>query len=149
MATDLLDQPLAVARKIGADRTINTRADPDGLTSYGAGKGTFDAVFEASGAAPALAAAIACARPGATIVQVGIGADATPPVPLNVLVAKEITLRGTFRFHEEFAWAVDFIVSRRIDDRPLLTEVVPLAKAFRGFDLASDRSRAMKILLAF
>lgn len=149
VATDLLDQPLAMARKIGADRTINTRSDPDGLAGYTADKGYFDIVFEASGAAPALAAAIAAVRPGATIVQVGIGADATPPVPLNSLVAKEITLRGTFRFHEEFLWAVDFIVSRRIDVRPLLTEVVPLAEAVRGFELASDRSRAMKVLLAF
>lgn len=149
VATDLLDQPLAMACKIGADRTINTRAEPDGLTEYAADKGYFDVVFEASGAAPALSAAIVAARPGATIVQVGIGAAAAPPVPLNTLVAKEITLRGTFRFHEEFAWAVDFIVSRRVDIRPLLTEVVPLADAVRGFDLASDRSRAMKVLLAF
>jgi L-idonate 5-dehydrogenase len=149
VATDLLDPPLALARQIGADRTINTRSDPTGLDAYAAGKGTFDVVFEASGAAQALAAAITAARPGATIVQVGIGNEATPPVPLNTLVAKEITLRGTFRFHEEFAWAVDFIVSRRIDVRPLLTEVVPLADAVRAFDLATDRSRAMKVLLAF
>ncbi|MGD0106855.1 MAG: L-idonate 5-dehydrogenase [Rhodopila sp.] len=149
VATDLLDPPLAMARRIGADRTINTRSEPGGLDAYGADKGTFDVVFEASGAPPALAAAIAAARPGATIVQVGIGANAMPPVPLNTLVAKEINLRGTFRFHEEFAWAVDFITSRRIDVRPLLTEIVPLADAVRGFDLASDRSRAMKVLLAF
>ncbi len=149
VATDLLDPPLALARIIGADRTVNMRSDPSGLDEYAANKGTFDVVFEASGSAVALATAIALARPGATIVQVGNNADAAPPVPLNVLVAKEITLRGTFRFHEEFARAVDFIVSRRIDVRPLLTEVVPLADAVRGFELASDRSRAMKVLLAF
>ena len=149
VATDLLDEPLAMARKIGADRTINMRSTPDGLDPYGADKGSFDVVFEASGAAPALAAGIAAAKPGATIVQVGNNANAMPPVPLNVLVAKEITLRGTFRFHEEFAWAVDFIVNRRIDVRPLLTEIVPLADAVRGFDLASDRSKAMKVLLQF
>lgn len=119
-----------------------------GPAVFAARKGYFDAVFEASGAAPALAAATAAARIGATILQVGIGADATPPVPLNSLAAKEITLRGTFRFHEEFLWAVDFIVSRRIGVRPLLTEVVPLAEAVRGFDVASDRSRAMKVILA-
>jgi L-idonate 5-dehydrogenase len=149
VATDLLDPPLALVRKIGADRTINMRSDPHGLDAFAADKGTFDVVFEASGAASALAAAVVVARPGATIVQLGINAEATPPVPLNTLVAKEISLRGTFRFHEEFAWAVDFITSRRIDVRPLLTEVVPLAEAVRGFDLASDRSRAMKVLLAF
>jgi L-idonate 5-dehydrogenase len=150
VTTDLLDPPLALATKIGADRAINTRSDPTALVDgYGANKGAFDVVFEAAGAAPALAAAIAVARPGAIIVQVGNNADAGPPVPLNLLVAKEITLRGTFRFHEEFAWAVDFIVSRRIDVRPLLTEIVPLADAVRAFDLATDRSRAMKVLLAF
>lgn len=149
VATDLLEQPLAKAREVGADRTINMRADTDALARYGADKGYFDVVLEASGAPQAVAAAIAAARPGATFVQVGIGAEATPPVPLNMVVAKEITLRGTFRFHEEFSWAVDFITSRRIDVRPLLTEVVPLAEAVRGFDLASDRSKAMKVLLAF
>ena len=30
-------------------------------------------------------------------------------VPMNVVVAKEIELRGTFRFHEEFALAVALI----------------------------------------
>jgi L-idonate 5-dehydrogenase len=149
VATDLLDQPLAIARGIGADKTINTRSDPNGLDPYAAGKGTFDVVFEASGAPQAFAAAFTAARPGATIVQVGNCAEATPPVPMNMLVAKEITLRGTFRFHEEFSWAVDFIASRRIDVRPLLTEVVPLEDAVRGFDLASDRAKAMKVLLSF
>ncbi len=149
VTTDLLDPPLAVAARIGADRTINTRSDPAALDAYAAGKGTFDVVFEAAGAAPALAAAIAVARPGATIVQVGNNADAAPTVPLNLLLAKEIALRGTFRFHEEFAWAVDFIAARRIDVRPLLTGVVPLAEAVRAFDLATDRSRSMKVLLAF
>lgn len=67
---------------------------------------------------------------------------------MNTVVAKEITLRGSFRFHEEFHWAVDFLASGAIDVRPLLTEVVPLAEAVRAFDLAADRSRAMKVQLA-
>jgi L-idonate 5-dehydrogenase len=147
VATDLADAPLALARRIGADATVNMRADPHGLDRFGADKGHFDVVFEASGAAPALAAAIGAARPGATIVQVGIGGEV--PVPLNLLVAKEIVLRGTFRFHEEFAWAVDFITSGAIDVAPLLSAVLPVARAVEAFELASDRSRAMKVQLAF
>jgi len=76
-------------------------------------------------------------------------ATARAPVLHTVHGPVEEPLRGTFRFHEEFAWAVDFIVSRRIDVRPLLTEIIPLADAVRAFDLATDRSRAMKVLLAF
>jgi L-idonate 5-dehydrogenase len=148
VATDLLDEPLAVARRLGADRTINTARQPDGLAEYGRDKGTFDVVLEASGAGPAIAAAAAAARPGAVIVQIGLGGAETS-LPLNTVVTKELTLRGTFRFHEEFAWAVDFIVQRRIDVRPLLSAVLPISEARRAFDLASDRQQSMKVQVAF
>ena len=42
---------------------------------------------------------LAAARPGATIIQLGLGGNV--PLSVNVPVAKEITLRGTFRYHEE------------------------------------------------
>ncbi len=147
VATDITEMPLAMARRVGADQAFNTLADKDALTRFGTDKGTFDVVFEASGSAAALAGAIPAARPGATIVQLGLGSgDMT--LPVNMLVAKEISLRGTFRFHEEFAWAVDFLASGAIDPAPLLTEVVPLADAVRAFELAADKSRAMKVQLA-
>jgi L-idonate 5-dehydrogenase len=148
VVTDLLDEPLVLALKIGADEAINMAATPDGLAKFGADKGTFDVVFEASGAGPALTAAIGAARPRATIVQLGIGGAETA-IPLNTVVSKELTLRGTFRFHEEFAWAVDFIATRQIDVRPLLSAVMPAADARAAFDLASDRKRAMKVQLSF
>ncbi len=147
VATDIVDAPLAMARRIGADSALNTAADPDALARFGADKGVFDVVIEASGSAAALRSALAVTRPGGTIVQLGIaGADMT--LPINLLVSKEISLRGSFRFHEEFAWAVDFLASGAIDVAPLLTEVVPLAEAVRAFELAADKSRAMKVQLA-
>ena len=36
-------------------------------------------------------------------------------LPLSVIVAKEIDLRGTFRFHEEFAWAASLLASGKLD----------------------------------
>jgi L-idonate 5-dehydrogenase len=148
VVTDLMDEPLALARRLGADRAINMATAPDGLSCFGTDKGSFDVVFEATGAAPALAAAIGAARPGATIVQLGLGGAETA-VPLNLVVSKELNLRGTFRFHEEFGWAVDFIARRQIDVRPLLSAVLPAAEARRAFDLASDRRQSMKVQLAF
>lgn len=147
VATDIADAPLAVARAIGADLALNTRTDAASFGRFGADKGHFDVVFEASGAGPALAGALHVARPGATVVQLGLGGVETP-VPMNTVVAKEISLRGSFRFHQEFAWSVDFLSSGAIDPRPLLTEVIPLADAVRAFDLAGDRTRAMKVQLA-
>ena len=147
VATDIIDAPLAIARRIGADTALNTRTDPDALARFKADKGYFDTVIEASGSGIALSSALEVTRPGGTIVQLGIsGGEMT--LPVNMLVAKEITLRGTFRFHEEFEWAVGFLASGAIDVGPLLTEVVPLAEAVRAFELAGDKSRAMKVQLA-
>ena len=148
VATDLLDAPLALVRSLGADHAVNLRADPAGLEPYARDKGAFDVVLEASGSAAAVSGALQVARPGATIVQVGLG-GAEASIPLNVLVAKEITLRGTFRFHEEFAWAVRCIASGAIDVAPLLTAVMPLRDAERAFVLAGNRAEAMKVQLAF
>ncbi len=104
-------------------------------------------VFECSGSEHAVIAAFDVARPGAMIVQVGVGSSMT--LPMNVLVAKEFSLRGTFRFHEEFALAVDVLARGAIDVRPLLTTTIPMADAKAAFELAGDRRQAMKVQLAF
>ncbi len=147
VATDIVDAPLAMARRIGADMALNTLSDMDALARFKPDKGYFDVAIEASGNARALAGAFEVVRPGGTVVQLGIaGGEMT--LPINMLVAKEISLCGTFRFHEEFAWAVAFLGSGAIDVAPLLTEIVPLDEAVRAFDLAGDKSRAMKVQLA-
>ena len=146
VATDLADAPLAIARRIGADLAVNVRSDPTGLDRFAADKGYFDVVIEASGSAAALSSALAVTRPGGVIVQLGIGGDMT--LPMNVVTAKEIELRGSFRFDVEFGWAVGFLASGAIDVAPLLSEIVPLDEAVRGFELAADRSKAMKVQLA-
>ncbi|MFO1148988.1 MAG: L-idonate 5-dehydrogenase [Alsobacter sp.] len=147
VATDVGAAPLALARRIGAGHALDVAADPEALKPWEADKGTFDAVFECSGNARALAGAIAAAAPRARIVQVGLGGDAS--VPLNAIVAKEIELCGTFRFNEEFDWAVQLLGSGRIDVAPLLSAVLPVDEARAAFDLASDRTKAMKVQLAF
>jgi L-idonate 5-dehydrogenase len=147
VATDITDAPLAIARRIGADRALNSR-DPDALTPFKSDKGYFDTALEASGSGIALSGALEVVRPGGVIVQLGLaGGEMT--LPINLLVAKELSLRGTFRFHEEFHWAVDFLATGAIDVAPLLTEVIPFADSVRAFDLAADRTRAMKVQLAF
>lgn len=147
VATDLLDEPLAAVAAIGADIVHNVRDDADALEPYTRDKGYFDVVLEASGSGAALATAAAVTRPRGTIMQIGLGGEVT--LPMNVMVGKELNLRGSFRFHDEFAWAAGFIASGAIDVTPLLTEVVPLDEAQRAFELAGDRRRAMKVQLAF
>ncbi|MGL4973990.1 MAG: L-idonate 5-dehydrogenase [Bosea sp. (in: a-proteobacteria)] len=147
VTTDVVDAPLPTMLKLGATRAVNVVADPAVMTPYSADKGHFDVLFEASGNQHALVGAFDVLRPGAVIVQVGLGGTFT--LPINTLVAKEFQLRGTFRFHEEFAQAVDLIGSGRIDLSPLLTATLPIDRAVEAFELAGDRARAMKVQIAF
>jgi L-idonate 5-dehydrogenase len=58
-------------------------------------------------------------------------------------------MKGTFRFQEEFGLAVDLINQRRVDLKPLLTGTYPLEDAVSAFEAAGDRTKSMKVQLAF
>ena len=143
VVTDITDQTLAHARTAGADRTINTATETDAMTAYGANKGYFDVHLECSGAPAALASGIAALRPKGVLVQLGMGGDMN--VPMQAITVKELNLRGSFRFHEEFATAVSLMRGGLIEVKPLITHSVPLEQAASGFYLASDRQLAMKV----
>ncbi|NLS20141.1 L-idonate 5-dehydrogenase [Rhizobium sp. P40RR-XXII] len=147
VATDLSDFTLSLAKQAGADRIINTKNEPEALAAYSADKGTFDVLYECSGAAAALVGGIAALRPRGIIVQLGLGGDMS--LPMMAITAKELELRGSFRFHEEFSVGVDLMRKRLIDVRPLITHTVPLAEAISAFEIASDRSKAMKAQIVF
>ncbi|MCA0244096.1 MAG: L-idonate 5-dehydrogenase [Proteobacteria bacterium] len=146
-ATDVGDFALRAALKVGADEAINVAARPDGLAPYTADKGSFDVLFEASGNQRALVGAFDALRPRGIIVQVGLGGEMT--LPVNAIVAKEFDLRGAFRFHEEFAVAVELLNKGLVDVKPLVSATLPYRDAGRAFALAADRSQAMKVLLDF
>lgn len=147
VCTDIAAAPLGIAVRLGADRAVDLGADPDGLRPFAEGKGRIDTVFECSGNAQALAAAFDVVRPGGTVVVVGLGGDTA--IPLGLAVTKEVVMRGSFRFDDEFGWAVDMIAARAVDLSPILTATLPMNRAVEAFLLASDRSRSMKVQLAF
>lgn len=147
VATDLSDFTLAMARAAGADETINMANSSDGLDKFMPDKGTFDVLYECSGAAPALTAGIHVMRPGGTIMQLGLGGDMA--LPMMALTAKELSLKGSFRFHEEFHTGVSLMQKGLIDVKPLITHTVPIDEAVKGFEIASDRTQAMKAQISF
>jgi L-idonate 5-dehydrogenase len=147
VCTDIASAPLRIASKLGADRTIDLGEAPDALRPFAEEKGVFDTVFECSGNGKALAAMFEVVRPRGMIVAVGLGGDVS--MPLNTAVAKEVVLRGSFRFDAEFAWAVELIAKAAVDLSPLVTATLPLDGADEAFRLASDRAQSMKVQIAF
>jgi L-idonate 5-dehydrogenase len=147
IVTDLHDHALSVATRMGATAVLNVARDPDALAPLERDKGQIDVTFECSAAAPALRSAIACTRPRGTVVQLGVAGDL--PVPVNMLVGKEIRLLGSHRFHTEYAQAVTMIAERRIDVAPMISASFPLERADEALAMAGDRSRAVKVQLTF
>lgn len=143
---DIAAAPLAFAKTFGADRVIDISGGTDEL-SAAASRAPFDTVFEISGTAAGLASAIRNVRRGGTIVQVGNLPGGELPLPANAVMAKELDLKGTFRFGEEFRTAVDLIVTGKADVERLITARRPLAAAPEAFRLALDRSRSIKVVL--
>ena len=104
-------------------------------------------LFECTGAPVALAGAVPALRPGGVIMQLGLGGDMT--LPLQAMTAKELQLRGSFRFHEEFFTGVTLMQKGLIDVKPLITHTLGINDAVAAFEIASDRTQAMKAQIAF
>ena len=147
VATDVGAHTLGKALKVGADEVVNVADMPDGLARFSADKGSFDVLVEASGNARALVGAFDALRPRGVIVQLGLGGDMT--LPINTIVAKEFDLRGAFRFHEEFAVAVELLNKGLVDVKPLISATLSYRDSARAFALAADRSQSMKVILNF
>ena len=77
--------------------------------------------------------------------QVGTLPHEPLPFVVNELMAKELDLRGAFRWGIEFDWAVDYLSTRRVDVRPLLSGQYPLQDAVAAFAAAADKNKSTKV----
>jgi L-idonate 5-dehydrogenase len=138
--SDILDRPLAQARTVGADVTLHAARDADALA-----KPQFDVAYEVSGSFAALKTCMAAIKRGGVVVQVGTLPHEPLPFVVNDVMAKEIDLRGAFRWGIEFDWAVDYLSTRRVDVRPLLSGQYPLSDAVAAFRAAADKNKSTKV----
>lgn len=140
-ALDIAPAPLAFASDLGADHAVDISDEANAPAN------AFDVCFEASGSPAGLAAAVRAARRGGTVVLIGNLPGGRIPAPANAVMAKELDLKGTFRFGDEFAQAVRLIADGTIDVERLVTASLPLSDAVEAFRLALDRSRSIKVVL--
>lgn len=141
--TDIQDATLQRAVMVGADETVNVAKHPQAYGKWAVEKGTFDVAIEASGNENALRALLDVVRPQGTIVQLGLGGEFA--VPINAIVAREIELKGAFRFHAEFAQSTMLINQGDVDFSPLHTATFALDDAEDAFHAAGDRANHMKV----
>lgn len=105
-----------------------------------------DISVEASGAESSAQMALTILKPGGTCIQAGLGKRLTN-VPLFLLTANELTLKGTVRFTPGcYQEAIELVQSKRVDLKPLITETFPLTRAQEAFRAQFER-RGIKIVI--
>ena len=77
--------------------------------------------------------------------QIGTLPHEPLPFVVNEIMSKELDLKGAFRWGIEFDWAVEYLSTRRIDVRPLLSAQFPLQDAVAAFRAAADKSQSTKV----
>jgi L-idonate 5-dehydrogenase len=148
VSTDIEDAALTVAReRMGVSHTVNVRSAPEGLAPFANEGQGFDVAFEASGTPSALHSLFEVMRRGGRIVQLGMMPPGEVTLPINLIQAREISLAGAFRAHDEFALAVQLITTGKIDVSPILSGTYALADAVTAFESAGDRSKVVKLHL--
>jgi L-idonate 5-dehydrogenase len=137
---DIADRPLQTARSVGADVGLRSDQASDAeLTDIA------DVCIEAAGSPAALMTCLKAARKGSRIVQVGTLPAEGVMFPANSIMARELDYVGAFRAAHAFDWAVQYLRTRRVDVRPLLSAQIPLSRSLEAFELASDRTRSTKV----
>ncbi|MFJ9539419.1 L-idonate 5-dehydrogenase [Streptomyces sp. NPDC101225] len=144
--TDLLPAALEYARVAGADTVV--RADDPADAGWPSGAHEVDVAVEASGAAAGLDTCLRLVRRGGVVVQLGMLPPGPTPFAGNLVVSREIELRGALRFDTEFDEALPLLAARPAFDG-LVSAVVPVTEAESAFALAADRGRSCKVLLDF
>jgi (R,R)-butanediol dehydrogenase/meso-butanediol dehydrogenase/diacetyl reductase len=128
------------AQRLGATRVVAAGPDSTAQARDAVGGPGADVVIEASGAPGQLDAAIRLARPGGTVLQVGIPATAQQ-VDVHSLVMREIGVRTTLAHvcGEDLAPALDLLASTPLAQE-LLEGVHPLGEIAEQLErLASGR----------
>ena len=147
-AADIEESRLEKARELGAAETFNSASVslPDEIIKRSGGLGA-DAVFDAVGLSETVNTAILCLKKGGTAAIIG---NYAPKVdfPLQRLVSRQIRVQGSNASAGEYPACIELIRSGRIQLKPLLSKVAPLAEGPLWFDrLYKGGSGLLKVIL--
>jgi threonine dehydrogenase-like Zn-dependent dehydrogenase len=148
LALDRLEDRLALAEKFGAisinvDQTNAQMA----VTELTEGRGA-DVVVEAVGHPSAYETAFDVVRGGGTISVVGVFVTERVEVPLGVYWARAVRIlfAGICPIHAWWDRAMEAVRTGAIDPLPIISHVLPLEDAVRGYELFVSR-QATKVVL--
>ena len=138
LVADLAQPKLDIIGAYPGIETINIRdrTAAEAISEATEGWGA-DVVFECSGAAPAILGVPQLARPGGTVVLVGMPVD---PVPVDIvgLQAKELRIETVFRYANVYDRAIALIAAGKVNLKPLISLSLPFEDSIAAFERAAE-----------
>lgn len=129
IACDLSKTRLDLARKLGAEESVECE---DLLQKH---RGSFDIVYETSGAPAGLSQAIELVAPGGSIVLFGLP-GLSHPIRSDVIVRKQIKIFGSIIYIDEFSEVISLLENNKIDTESLISDTIDLemlGDSLKGF----------------
>ncbi len=148
IALDVREERLALAKQLGATVTINTAGgDVTAALRQALGRSDVDAVLEAVGLPATMELAFKMIKLGGQITLIG-NVSKEIPLPLQEVIMREITVRGSFAIAGEYRACLDLMAQGRIQTKPLISRIVSLSEGQQAFDLLyKEDPTLMKIVL--
>jgi 2-desacetyl-2-hydroxyethyl bacteriochlorophyllide A dehydrogenase len=138
---------LALAAKAGADQVVDNRSVDAAEAGRALCPDGFDVVLDLVGVEATLKTALDLARRGGTIVQVALP-HGPVPIDFEPFYRKELTLRATRLYADDFAEAVPLVAERRAAIDRLITHRFPLNEAAHALSLPGEfPDKAIKVMV--
>ena len=138
-ACDLAEKRLSLAKQLGANGILG----PD--ASHEAFYNTFDVIYETSGVPMALDKVIRLAAPLGKIVALGLpGKDHA--IPIDMVVRKELMIRGSLIYTDEFPEALEILKNGQVQTGPLTTGRVSLGELDRFLGAFASPARVKTLV---
>jgi alcohol dehydrogenase len=147
IAVDSIDYRLALARKLGAHAVTADDANQT-ILDRTEGRGA-DVTIEAVGNENALTAAIMSARGGGTVSVIGAFGAPSFNFPIGYAFAKDLSFKiGLANINAHIPELARLIEKGALDPRPLITHIMPLSDAAKGYEIFNaHKDNVIKVLL--
>ncbi|PIK47400.1 hypothetical protein BSL78_15734 [Apostichopus japonicus] len=148
--TDIAENRLEVAKKIGADFTfkVDTKDCREMAKKIQSSLGQQpDVTIECSGAPASVQTGIFSTKSGGVLVLVGLGPSEIT-IPIVDASVREVDIRGIFRYANCYPTALAMVASGKVDAKPLITHHFPLKKTLEAFETAkTGAGGAIKVMI--
>lgn len=150
LITDIIDSRLEIAKSLGADVTVNNRAESlaEKVAEFTENEGA-DVVIEAAGHYALVKEAMGILTKGGRIVVLGLTKEDTGLTEFD-FVRTEIQIRGSVLNSMKFPQVIEWMNAKKLNPEPLITGVYPVEKISEAFEtILASPAESLKVLVTF